>query len=47
MERMVALVGSGMMVLGLVWGILIPTLGLIVGGIGAIIALFGLFFDED
>ena len=47
MERLVAFVGSGMMFLGLIWGILIPTLGLTVSMIGAIIALFGLFFDED
>lgn len=47
MERLVALVGSGMMFVGLIWGILLPSLGLTVSGIGAIIALFGLFFYED
>lgn len=47
MERLVALVGSGMMFLGLIWGILLPSLGLTTMVIGAIIALFGLFFSDE
>lgn len=47
MERIVTLVGSGMMFLGLIWGILLPSLGLTVSVVGVIIALFGLFFSEE
>ena len=47
MERVIALIGSGIAFLGLIWGILLPSLGLTVLIIGVIIMLFGMYFDEE
>jgi len=46
-ERLVAYVGAVIGFLGLIWGLLLPTLGAGMIVVGIAIALFGLFFSED